>query len=414
MDKKAQEQEARKWLQMLDLDLNPHRPLKSLRAGEQQMVEIAKAISLNARILILDEPTSAISKQETEQLFRVIRRLVSEGVGIIYITHRMEEVFEIADRLGVLRDGEYIDTVDAKKTDRANYNTLKEAVETIRQPVCPLSRNIRCTTDKSSVLDELKEAMNRACESYNRHDRECREATEKALETEEKLKTIESDNNAADRKAQLERQRKQILETTVELPEKPEKGPDLAVISMEIERVRNTLQKLQDHQKVKAAEEKSGVKKEELSALEALHSAFSPRGEVKEAITRLYLDEFSGPCNEKAGKLFPGMNIRFVSEGGVSVQVDPKGTGQYVSFRSLSGGERAAVAFLLMLMFATISGTGILILDELSIMDESVLDALLTILTEHEGEYDMAILACVNHADTMELLGKHGLQITKI
>ena len=67
-----------------------------------------------------------------------------------------------------------------------------------------------------------------------------------------------------------------------------------------------------------------------------------------------------------------------------------------------------------MLMFATISGTGILILDELSIMDESVLDALLTILTEHEGEFDMAILACVNHAETMELLGKHGLQITKI
>ena len=98
----------------------------------------------------------------------------------------------------------------------------------------------------------------------------------------------------------------------------------------------------------------------------------------------------------------------------MSVQVDPKGTGQYVSFRSLLGGERAAVAFLLMLMFATISGTGILILDELSIMDESVLDALLTILTEHEGEYDMAILACVNHTDTMELLGKHGLQIAKI
>ena len=118
VDKKAQEQEARKWLSMLELDLDPHRLLRTLRVGEQQMVEIAKAISLNARILILDEPTSAISKQETEQLFRVIRRLSSEGVGIIYITHRMEEVFEIADRLEVLRDGEYIGTVNAKETDR--------------------------------------------------------------------------------------------------------------------------------------------------------------------------------------------------------------------------------------------------------------------------------------------------------
>ena len=118
VDKKAQEQEAAKYLDLLELNLNPKRPLKSLRVGEQQMVEIAKAISLNARILIMDEPTSAISKAETEQLFKVIRRLSAEGVGIIYITHRMEEVFEIADRLTVLRDGQYIGTVSAKETDR--------------------------------------------------------------------------------------------------------------------------------------------------------------------------------------------------------------------------------------------------------------------------------------------------------
>ena len=302
----------------------------------------------------------------------------------------------------------------AKKLDRANYNTLKDAVETIRQPICPLSKNIRCTTDKSSVLGELKEAMNRACESFNLHDKECREATAKALEMEEKLRMIDSENAAADRREQLERQKQQILETTLTLPEKPDKGPDLAEVNAEIDRTRNTLQRLQDYRKVKDAEEKARVKKEELAALESLHTAFSPKGEVKEGITRLYLDEFSGPCNEKAGKLFPGMNIRFVSEGGVSVQVDPKGTGQFVSFRSLSGGEKAAVAFLLMLMFASISGAGIMILDELSVLDESVLDALLLILKEHEDEYDMAVLACVDHTDSRELLEKYGLEIMKI
>ena len=125
VDKRAQEEEARKYLKMLELDLNPHRQLKTLRVGEQQMVEIAKALSLHARILILDEPTSAISKQETEQLFRVIRRLQSEGVGLIYITHRMEEVFEIADKLEVLRDGRYIDTVDARQAIAAGTDGVK-------------------------------------------------------------------------------------------------------------------------------------------------------------------------------------------------------------------------------------------------------------------------------------------------
>ena len=72
------------------------------------------------------------------------------------------------------------------------------------------------------------------------------------------------------------------------------------------------------------------------------------------------------------------------------------------------------MAFLLMLMFASISGAGILILDELSVLDESVLDALLLILKEHEDEYDMAVLACVDHADTRELLEKHEFGIMKI
>ena len=118
VDKCAQEREAAKYLDLLGLDLSPRRQIKTLRVGEQQMVEIAKAVSLNARILIMDEPTSAISKAETEQLFKVIRRLSAEGVGIIYITHRMEEVFEIADRLMVLRDGQYIGCRNARETNR--------------------------------------------------------------------------------------------------------------------------------------------------------------------------------------------------------------------------------------------------------------------------------------------------------
>jgi ABC-type sugar transport system ATPase subunit len=112
------EQMAKKYLDMLDPDIDPARPIKALRVGEQQMVEIAKALSLNARILIMDEPTSAISEQESQKLFDVIRRLAGEGVGIIYITHRMQEVFAIADRLTGLRDGQLIGTLRARETTR--------------------------------------------------------------------------------------------------------------------------------------------------------------------------------------------------------------------------------------------------------------------------------------------------------
>ncbi len=124
VNKRDMETHAQKYLNMLDVDIRPNQKIANLRVGEQQMVEIAKALSLNARVLIMDEPTSAISEQEARKLFTVIRRLVSEGVGIIYITHRMEEVFLIADRLSVLRDGQMIGTVNAADTNREQIITM--------------------------------------------------------------------------------------------------------------------------------------------------------------------------------------------------------------------------------------------------------------------------------------------------
>ena len=103
---------------MLDVHVDPATKLKDLRNGEQQLVESAKAISLNSEIIIMDEPTSAISEKEAEKLFAIIRKLRSEGKGIIYITHRMEEIFQIADRLTVMRDGTYIGTVKASETSK--------------------------------------------------------------------------------------------------------------------------------------------------------------------------------------------------------------------------------------------------------------------------------------------------------
>lgn len=116
VNKKAQEEEAARYLEMLEADIKPSRLISSLRVVEQQMLEIVKAISLSARILIMDEPTSALSKAEAERLFVVIRRLASHGVGIIYITHRMEEVFEISDRITVLRDGRLVGTIKTAET----------------------------------------------------------------------------------------------------------------------------------------------------------------------------------------------------------------------------------------------------------------------------------------------------------
>lgn len=117
VQKKKMHYMAKECLKMLEWEMDTRTKLKDLRIGEQQLVEIAKAISCDAKIIVMDEPTSALSEPEAKKLFHVIEKLKNKGCGIIYITHRMEEVFKISDRLSVMRDGEYIGTKEAKETD---------------------------------------------------------------------------------------------------------------------------------------------------------------------------------------------------------------------------------------------------------------------------------------------------------
>jgi len=111
-------------LARLGLNLDPGRRVDSLSVAEQQMVEIAKALSTNARILIMDEPTSALTQKEIDSLFHIIRQLRGEGVGIIYISHKLDEVFALADRITVLRDGRLVGTYDAADLDHAKVIRL--------------------------------------------------------------------------------------------------------------------------------------------------------------------------------------------------------------------------------------------------------------------------------------------------
>jgi ribose transport system ATP-binding protein len=108
--------DARKLLTALDLELDPQTPVSRLRVGAQQVVEIAKALSFEARVLIMDEPTSAISEHEVAVLFRLIAQLKSRGMGIIYITHKLDELAQIADDVTVMRDGRFVGSKPFRET----------------------------------------------------------------------------------------------------------------------------------------------------------------------------------------------------------------------------------------------------------------------------------------------------------
>ncbi len=107
IDKRTIYEKSRALLGRVGLDLSPRTLVSTLTIGRQQMVEIAKALSVNARVLIMDEPTSSLTQHETDQLYKVVRDLRSKGMSIVYISHRLSEVKELADRVVVLRDGQF-------------------------------------------------------------------------------------------------------------------------------------------------------------------------------------------------------------------------------------------------------------------------------------------------------------------
>ena len=108
---------AQDMIDALGIDLSSRTVVSDLTIAQQQLVEIIKAVSFNTHILVLDEPTSSLSLKETRRLFEIIRRLQEKGVAIIYISHKMDEIFEISDHITVIRDGRYIDTMATSQTN---------------------------------------------------------------------------------------------------------------------------------------------------------------------------------------------------------------------------------------------------------------------------------------------------------
>ena len=116
-DRKAMREEVRKILDRLGVNIDPGQRMNELSVGQQQMIEIAKALMVDAKVIIMDEPTAALTQSETTVLFQVINSLKQKGVSIVYISHRMEEIFELCDRITILRDGSYIGTKKISETD---------------------------------------------------------------------------------------------------------------------------------------------------------------------------------------------------------------------------------------------------------------------------------------------------------
>ena len=121
---------------MMNISIDPDKTVSELPTAQQQLVEIAKAISKNAKLIVMDEPTAPLTVNEVDSLFKIIEKLKSKGITIVYISHRMEEIFSISDRVSVMRDGKYIDTKETSETNRKELIQLMVGRELVENYPC--------------------------------------------------------------------------------------------------------------------------------------------------------------------------------------------------------------------------------------------------------------------------------------
>jgi len=148
VDDRATNVKTQELFDMLHLRLDPKVKVGDLTVAKQQMVEIAKALSFNAEVLIMDEPTAALNTTEIQELFRIIRHLREQGVGVSYISHRMDELKQISDRVTVMRDGQYIDTVNAATASIDQIISMM-----VGRTIYEGARNLKDTSALEVVLD---------------------------------------------------------------------------------------------------------------------------------------------------------------------------------------------------------------------------------------------------------------------
>ena len=121
LDKKQMHQKTTELFETIGIEINPKAIAGELSTAKQQMVEIARAISYESSLVIMDEPTSSLSEREVEALFKIIRKLKANNIGIVYVSHHLNEIMELGNKATILRDGRYIKTVDIKDTSEMNW-----------------------------------------------------------------------------------------------------------------------------------------------------------------------------------------------------------------------------------------------------------------------------------------------------
>ena len=266
-----------------------------------------------------------------------LERLDKELANLNGVAHTEEEL-RLANELVTTTRTSAMQTRGAIEALVSAKQDLDTAIENISKPICPLSDKIVCTVDKRPVTKELEEKRDRLIEDYKTQRSFYEQTLANIKEYENRYAQMAFENQQFILMQEKQQEKERLLAQKIEIPEKPEETNSLEGITQELQYLQSQMPIVENYSKKDTYLNNIEKLTKKLEDYQALYVAFSPKGEVKEKITSYYLEEFAEPCNEKAGKLFPGMKLKFITQDGVKVLTDPNGSGEYLEFNSLSGG----------------------------------------------------------------------------
>lgn len=368
-----------------------------------------------------------------EQLNEEIQKLLKKRDELVKLDANMRYYTNIENQIKQ-RDAQ-VAAIDQQIQQLQATPLDTNEVQLIEEQMKDIQKQLESIQSVMAAFVKIKTALSKAAEKLSGDDKEeLLEASKEVapmyssqrdllLNVGEKLKGLaqrkidaqkRAEENRANQLAEKTNLKNQLLAQELVLPEKPEVNGSMQELDQQLAKLQNLIPVVENWSKKDQIANQITEYTKKYSDYDGLVLAFSPKGEVKEAITSYYMDEFAEPCNAKAKKLFNGMTLKFVTDKGVKVLTDPNGSGEFLEFSSLSGGEQASVMFLLVNMLSTLSGMGIIILDELSVLDDEVFANLIKVLVENKEEYDMCLLASVDHVDTLATLNKYNIPILSV
>ena len=376
---------------------------------------------LEAELTELNKKQGGVNlyREQKRNYDQLVKRKKDRDDDIARLKKEIEELGEIKiDEDGYKKTVEFIENAqnqlrDIEKNISSFENlikTLEKALDDINKPICPLSEKLKCTTDKSVIRDEIEQSLKSGRDSVAENTKKRDEIQSDLNKARAYIKEANDKKILAEKKKNKEEQLKRRLEEEIVVPEEPQKS-DEKDLSGEIKAVVDALSLLKSAEDIKRVKTFVDSNRAVLAAYNNLVKMFAPKGMIKSKIAEYYMNAFEDQCNMKAKELLPGMSLKFVSNAGISVLTDINGDGNYVSFDSLSGGERSYVLFILLDMINCLTGLRMMFLDELSVLAMDAFETLVKIVKEHEEDYDLIILAAAEHDDNIATLNNYKIHM---